>query len=220
MGEETPSEKDVSEESPKGFSKSKERKAYSMDGVAGISGFGGHGGIAFWRGLSTNSYLGGILLSGKGDITAKSDTALLLEYMSASYLEFDAGLRHFFSKTFYAQSVLAYANYSGKYGIKGNEAKGITGEVTVPYKASVASLGLGIGNVWVWDSGFNIGCTWVGYNAALWLNASVSDADTSSVTNEQLLASLLGTDTKEKVSSNVKSLNSVYLLRLQVGYQF
>jgi hypothetical protein len=196
------------------------RKSMSLGGVVGASAVGSHAGIDYWKSISKKStYVGTIITSGKGEIKAESDTAPLLEYISASFYGIDIAGRHFFGNSFYAQGLFAYSSYRGDYGVKGNEKVGFSGEYTLPYKATVMSLGAAIGNQWSWRSGFTIGCSWFGYNQPISSSISVAEP-TGGSSNSELLAALLDTDVEAQLTKNIRAMSSVYLLRLQVGYNF
>lgn len=74
---------------------------------------------------------------------------------------------------------------------------------------------IGIGNYWSWDSGFNLGCEWVGY--LLPLQSSYSSSTSSTITSTRL-ADLR--DDAQDLGKTFAKTGTMQLLNLTLGWSF
>ncbi len=164
----------------------RKEKSFAMAGRLGAMGPSSAGfGIEAYKLIDGNMQIGGTLMSGSGssasDIQAKSKNFSFVSKADITSTLVAAQARWFFSNSFEGGALAGIATNKIDYEI-GYSSQPVAGTV----KSTSVVAGGFIGNHWTFDSGFTIGCDWVGFMVPLASSFSESSTTSSSASADDI----------------------------------
>lgn len=179
---------------------------------------GGGGGVEFSRPVNQKLRLV-LQVSSATDNSVASGDVLLLETSKINQQQVAIKGKMLFTETFFATAGLSYGILGGQYGMSlNNSTSSSKQEVLWTVNGSRIDLSIGVGNEWVWPSGFFIGAEWLGYSQALSSSVGLSSSKTTEQSDVDTL--LQSTGNKKAIKEWAKDYigkNNVYAVLLSIG---
>ena len=197
------------------------------DGLAMKNGYGlllgkfqlgNGGGVEFSRPINPKLRLV-LQVSSATDKSVASGDVLLLETSKINLTQVAIKGKMLFTETFFATAGLSYGILGGQYGMSlNNSTSSSKQEILWTVNGNRIDLSIGVGNEWVWPSGFFIGAEWLGYSQALSSSVGLSSSKTAEQSDVDTL--LQSTGNKKAVKDWAKDYvgkNNVYAVLLSIG---
>ena len=197
------------------------------DGLAMKNGYGlllgkfqlgNGGGVEFSRPINPKLRLV-LQVSSATDNSVASGDVLLLETSKINQQQVAIKGKMLFTETFFATAGLSYGILGGQYGMSlNNSTSSSKQEILWTVNGSRIDLSIGVGNEWVWPSGFFIGAEWIGYSQALSSSVGLSSSKTTEQSDVDTL--LQSTGNKKAIKDWAKDYvgkNNVYAVLLSIG---
>ena len=197
------------------------------DGLAMKNGYGlllgkfhlgNGGGVEFSRPINPKLRLV-LQVSSATDNSVASGDVLLLETSKINQQQVAIKGKMLFTETFFATAGLSYGILGGQYGMSlNNSTSSSKQEILWTVNGRRIDLSIGVGNEWVWPSGFFIGAEWIGYSQALSSSVGLSSSKTTEQSDVDTL--LQSTGNKKAIKEWAKDYvgkNNVYAVLLSIG---
>ena len=197
------------------------------DGLAMKNGYGlllgkfqlgNGGGVEFSRPINPKLRLV-LQVSSATDNSVASGDVLLLETSKINQQQVAIKGKMLFTETFFATAGLSYGILGGQYGMSlNNSTSSSKQEILWTVNGRRIDLSIGVGNEWVWPSGFFIGAEWIGYSQALSSSVGLSSSKTTEQSDVDTL--LQSTGNKKAIKDWAKDYvgkNNVYAVLLSIG---
>ncbi len=197
------------------------------DGLAMKNGYGlllgkfqlgNGGGVEFSRPINPKLRLV-LQVSSATDKSVASGDVLLLETSKINLTQVAIKGKMLFTETFFATAGLSYGILGGQYGMSlNNSTSSSKQEILWTVNGNRIDLSIGVGNEWVWPSGFFIGAEWLGYSQALSSSVGLSSSKTAEQSDVDTL--LQSTGNKKAIKDWAKDYvgkNNVYAVLLSIG---
>ena len=179
---------------------------------------GNGGGVEFSRPVNPKLRLV-LQVSSATDNSVASGDVLLLETSKINQQQVAIKGKMLFTETFFATAGLSYGILGGHYGMSlNNSTSSSKQEILWTVNGNRIDLSIGVGNEWVWPSGFFIGAEWLGYSQALSSSVGLSSSKTTEQSDVDTL--LQSTGNKKAVKDWAKDYvgkNNVYAVLLSIG---
>jgi len=179
---------------------------------------GGGGGVEFSRPINPKLRLV-LQVSSATDNNVASGDVLLLETSKINQQQVAIKGKMLFTETFFATAGLSYGILGGQYGMSlNNSTSSSKQEILWTVNGRRIDLSIGVGNEWVWPSGFFIGAEWLGYSQAL--SSSVGLSSSKTTEQSEVDTVLQSTGNKKAIKDWAKDYvgkNNVYAVLLSVG---
>ena len=179
---------------------------------------GNGGGVEFSRPINPKLRLV-LQVSSATDKSVASGDVLLLETSKINLTQVAIKGKMLFTETFFATAGLSYGILGGQYGMSlNNSTSSSKQEILWTVNGNRIDLSIGVGNEWVWPSGFFIGAEWIGYSQALSSSVGLSSSKTTEQSDVDTL--LQSTGNKKAVKDWAKDYvgkNNVYAVLLSIG---
>ena len=179
---------------------------------------GNGGGVEFSRPINPKLRLV-LQVSSATDNSVASGDVLLLETSKINQQQVAIKGKMLFTETFFATAGLSYGILGGQYGMSlNNSTSSSKQEILWTVNGRRIDLSIGVGNEWVWPSGFFIGAEWIGYSQALSSSVGLSSSKTTEQSDVDTL--LQSTGNKKAIKDWAKDYvgkNNVYAVLLSIG---
>lgn len=197
------------------------------DGLAMKNGYGlllgkfqlgSGGGVEFSRPINPKLRLV-LQVSSATDKSVASGDVLLLETSKINLTQVAIKGKMLFTETFFATAGLSYGILGGQYGMSlNNSTSSSKQEILWTVNGNRIDLSIGVGNEWVWPSGFFIGAEWLGYSQAMSSSMGLASSKTTEQSDVDTL--LQSTGNKKAIKEWAKDYvgkNNVYAVLLSIG---